>query len=131
MTVADLIEKWFQSKKLEKFWVHRVVTPDDPTMVLSTIRYNHTRLVDVGNGTHFPEWLFYEIMEVSEFEVAYLDANKKRRILNAHDPQFFEKLEDELKDQIRRIENHTTEAVMANKVMFGFGTFPPESAASL
>lgn len=128
MTVADLIEKWFQSKNMDKFFVHRVSAGES---IYSTIRYNHTRLLDTGTGTHWPEWLFYEVMDVYEFEVNYLDANKVERVINAHDPQFFEKLENELNNQVQRIENRTTEARLANKVVFGFGMIPPESPASL
>lgn len=126
MTVADLIEKWFQSNNMEKFWVHRIVNSD--AIVYCTIRYNHTRLISTGNGSHFPEWLFYEVMNIYEYEVDYQDRNKVKRTLNVHDPQFFEKLEDELNDQIRRIEDRTTEAKLANRVLFGYGTAPDTTA---
>ena len=132
MTVIDLIEEWFKANKMERFLVYRgCFSENDLDDVSATIRYNHTRLVGVGNGSHYPEWLFYEIMTVSAFEVTYHDINKKLCTLNAHDPEFFPKFEAELKEQIRRIENNTTEAIVAQRVMFGFAAPPPESATSL
>jgi hypothetical protein len=111
MTIADLIEKWFETKKMDKLTIHRFTNWGDGDQSVScTIRYHHTRLLSAGNGPYFPEWLFYEIIDVSEFEVSYSDIHKVRHTINAHDPEFFEKLEDEINKQIRHIENRTTEA---------------------
>ena len=95
MTTLELIADWLESTKIEELSVHysvlRPTNSDEEDSVRGTIRYRHTRLIDAGNSTHYPEWLFYEIAYISEYEASWYVGTEKHT-LNIHDPKFFEKL---------------------------------------